>query len=139
MNIKKYKPAIDKYFWIIWMPTSILLIMATILSFSALIALIIMLFVDAFTYYFMISSLFGYVELREKTIFIKFGFIIKTEISYEKIREISKEKKVITYSFLSLKNALEHINIKYNKYDMVTVSVRGNDELIKELKKRILI
>ena len=36
----------------------------------------------------------------------------------------------------SLKNALEHVNIKYNNFDVVTVSVVGNDEFISELAER---
>jgi membrane protein YdbS with pleckstrin-like domain len=137
MKVKRYKPLIDKYFWIIWIPLSILLLITTIISFSEIVALIIMIITDIFTYYFMISSLVSYVELRKDTLYIKYGFILKREIPYNKIRGIEKERRVITYSMLSIKNALEHINIKYNKYDMTTISVVGNDELIEELNKRI--
>ena len=133
----RYKPAIDKYFWMIWIPIMLLLLVGTFLAIFEPLGLIIMLFVDLFCLYFLISSVMGYVELREEAVFIKFGFILKREIPYEKIREITKERKVVAYSTLSLKNALEHINIKYNKFDMVTVSVKENDELIKHLNERI--
>ena len=63
--------------------------------------------------------------------------ILNKEIPYDKIKEIKKERSFITYSPLSLKNALEHVNIKYNKYDLVTVSVKNNDVFIKELTKKI--
>ena len=137
MNYKRYKPAVDKFFWWIWIPMLVLLIGLTVISIFEIWALITMLCIDIFSLYFPVSSLCGYVELRENTLFIKFGFILKREIPYNKIRELVKERKVVTYSMLSIKNSLEHINIKYNKFDMVTVSVVGNDELIEELKKRI--
>jgi hypothetical protein len=37
---------------------------------------------------------------------------------------------------LSLKNALEHVNIKYNNFDIVSVSVVDNDGFIEELNTR---
>ena len=84
----------------------------------------------------MISQLTGYVELRESSMYVRFGFILRKNIPYNKIKEFNKERRIITYSYLSLKNALEHINIKYNKFDMITVSVVNNDDLIKELEER---
>lgn len=138
MDIKRYKPAIDKYFWLILILTMILLLGGTLLSLLEPIALIIMVCVDLFVSYFMVSSLVGYVELREESLFIKFGFIIKKEIPYNTIKEVFKERKVYSYSTLSLKNAIEHINIKYNKFDMVTVSVVENDDFVLELNKRII-
>ena len=136
MKNKVYKPAIDKLFYMIWIPTTILLIFITMLAYDNLAAFIIVLCSDLFCYYFLVSSLIGYVELRKNTVFIKFGFILKKEIPYEKIRSLEKEKSYISYSMLSLKNATEHVNIKYNKFDMVTVSVKDNDDFINELNKR---
>ena len=133
----KYKPLVDKYFYLIWIPVIVLLLIGTIISFLQPIGFIIMIGVNIFCYYFMLSSLFGYVELRRNTLFIKFGFILKKEIPYPKIREVSKERKFLSYSHLSLKNAIEHVNIKYNKYDMVTISVERNDEFIDKLLERI--
>ena len=135
MNYKRFKPKVDKYFWTIWIPLMIILSCGTILSFKEIVAFVIFLFVDLICLYFMLSSLSGYAELREKALFIKFGFLLKRNIPYDKIKEVTKERKVMTYSMLSLKNALEHINIKYNKFDMVTVSVVNNDELLNELNK----
>lgn len=139
MENKRYKPLLDKLFYIIWIPTSIIMIILTILSCINPISLIITLLVDLFTFYFLISSISGYVELRKDTIFIKFGFILKREIFYDKIREINKERKAVCYSMLSLKNSFEHVNIKYNKFDMITISVKNNDELIEKLQKHIKI
>jgi hypothetical protein len=87
----------------------------------------------------MISSLVGYVELRMNSVFVKFGFIIKREIPYDKIRKIAKERKIMSNTYLSLKNSLDHVSIKYNKYDEIVVSVINNDDLIKELNNHITI
>ena len=134
---KKYKPAIDKLFYIVWIPISIIMIVSTVLSFFNIGSLILMLGIDIFIFYFLFSSISGYVEIREDYLYIKFGFILKKQIPYKVIREVIKERKIYSTSFLSLKNALEHIVIKYNKYDDVTVSIKNNDDSIKEIKKRI--
>ena len=115
MNIKKYKPKIDRYFYLIWMPIIVLMLPLTIISFMSLPAFILLLCADVFTFYFMISSLVAYVELRENSLYIKYGFILKRNIPYNTILEVNKERRVITYNMLSIKNALEHVNIKYNK------------------------
>ena len=137
MKNKKYKPLIDKQFYAIWIPTMVLLIALTVVSLFYLGALIIMIITDVFTFYFLFSSLCGYVELREKSVFIKFGFILKREIDYGKIRKVTKERKFYSDSMLSLKNSMEHVNIKYNRFDIVCVSVIKNDEFIEELESRI--
>ena len=38
---------------------------------------------------------------------------------------------------MALKNAIEHVNIKYNTFDVTTVSVADNDGFIEELDRRI--
>lgn len=134
---RRYKPLIDKMFCFVWVPISIVMLGVTVLSFFEPTALFVMLPVDIFTFYFLFSQLFGFVELREKSLFIKFGFILKTEIPYSSIRGIAKDRKFYSDSMLSLKNALSHVNIKYNKFDLVTVSVKENDEFIEELTRRI--
>ena len=136
MQNKRYKPLIDRMLYIVWVPTTVLLLIPTVLSVTNVTALIIMLAVDAFTYYFLVSSLIGYVELRERTVFIRFGFFLKREIPYERIRGIDKARKFYSESMLSLKNSFDHLNIRYNRFDIVCVSVVGNDELMAELEKR---
>ena len=91
---------------------------------------------DLFVAYFLISPLFGYVELRQDTVFVKFGFILKREIPYKSIRGVSRERKFYSDSMLALKNSLEHINIKYNSFDMVSVSVVNNELLTERLEAR---
>ena len=134
---KRYKPLVDKLFFITWVPTAIVMLGFTVLSAFEPAALFIMIPIDIFTFYFLFSSLSGYAELREHSVFIKFGFIMKIEIPYDKIRSVSRARKFYSESMLSLKNSFEHINIKYTKFDVVCVSVIGNDELIKELTERM--
>ena len=68
MNNQKFRPKIDKFFYLIWMPIVIIMLGITIISFTELVAFILMLCTDIFTFYFMISSLAGYVELRENSL-----------------------------------------------------------------------
>lgn len=135
MENKRFKPLVDKLYVIICVPTLLFLILATVISFFEPMALlIIMIPTDLFTIYVLISPLFGYVELRADSVFIKLGFIMKREIPYKKIRGLKKERRAISESMTSLKCALDHVNIKYNTYDVLTVSVVGNDELMSALE-----
>ena len=139
MENKRYKPLIGKTFWVIWIPTLIFLAVVTIMSAAYISALLIMLATDIFTVYFLVSSLVGYVELREETVFVKLGFFTTREIPYNKIRDVSKEHKLYADSMLSLKNSLDHVNIKYNRFDVLSVSVTDNDELIDMIKQKISV
>ena len=132
----KFKPLVDKLFWIITVPTILLLLPLTLISFFSPMALIITATVDLLTVYLLISPLFGYAELRESSLFIKYGIILKKEIPYSKIRDVQKDRKFYSESMMSLKNAFEHINIKYNSFDVTTISVINNDGFILELNKR---
>lgn len=134
---KIFKPKIGKMFYVIWVPTLIFLIVMTAVSLVAPLAFVILLFTDALTLYFLLTSLFGYVELGEEAMLVKFGFIAKAEIPYSAIREVTKERKLYADSIMSLKNSLEHVNVKYNRFDVVSVSVTDNDELISEIEKRM--
>ena len=136
MENKIYKPKIDKLFWLIWIPTSVFMILMTVFAFFEQAALFIMIPTDIFTFYFLVTSLFGYAELRDDVLFIRFGLIMTREIPYSKIRGLVKERKFHSESMMSLKNALEHVNIKYNTFDIVSVSVVDNDGFIEELNAR---
>ena len=137
MKIKVYKPKIDGYYYLIYFPTLLLVLVGTALSFGSVGAFIVMLLSDALVLYFTVSPLFARVELREDTLFIKFGFFLTREIPYARIREIKKERRIYTDTMLSLKNSLEHITIKYNAYDVTAVSVRDNDGFILSLEEKI--
>ena len=140
MENKRYKPLLDKLFFIIWVPTFVIMLALTVvpIALSFYLPLLISLLVtDVFVFYFMVSPLFGYVELGERSVLIKFGFILKREIPYEKIRGFSRERKFYADSMLSLKNALSHVNIKYNKFDVVSVSVIDGDGMINEIEARL--
>ena len=137
MKNKRYMPLVDKLFWIISVPAALLALFPVVISAANAQA---MLFwtvpVALFIFYFLISPLFGYVELRESSVFIKYGFFLKKEIPYNKIRGVEKGRKYYSESMMSLKNSLEHVNIKYNSFDITTVSVIGNNDLADELMKR---
>ena len=136
MENLRYRPKIDKLFWIILIPTAVLLSALTALSAVDAVALVITIPCDLFCLYFIISPLFGYIELRENTVFVKLGFFMKREIPYNRIRGFSRERKFYSDSMVSLKNSFEHINVKYNAFDMISVSVRDNEALISEIEKR---
>lgn len=138
MENQKFKPLIGKMFYVIWIPTSILLLTCTFFCLFEPIALLILLPTDLFTFYFFISPLFAYAELRESSLFVKFGFFMKKEIPYISIRGISKENKFYADSMLSIKNSLNHINVKYNKFELVSISVADNEKFVEELEKRYL-
>ena len=136
---KRYRPLVDKLFWITTIIAVSLLLGVTIAVclYPDGLAVAIVLAVDLLTLYIILSPLFGYVELGEKSLFIKFGLVLKREIPYDKIHGLKKERRTYSESILSLKNAMEHIDIKYGSYQVVTVSVVDNDELMEEIKSRI--
>ncbi len=137
MNTKRYKPYFDKLFLIISLPISVLLIGVTLLSaLTNLSSLFFIAPVGIFVLFLLISPLFGYAELRENTLFIKFGLILRKEIPYDKIRDAEIKRSFYSESMLSLKNSFEHIDIKYNRFDVTSVSVITNEEFLSELAKR---
>lgn len=138
METKKFKPLFDRIFFIICLVTLTLTVLSTVIPaiFYPRI-LFLMLPVDIFVLYFLISPLFGYVTLGETALFIKYGLVLKKEIPYSKIRSAEKELKAYSESMMALKNAIEHVNIKYNTFDVTTVSVADNDGFIEELDRRI--
>ena len=136
MEKKKFRPLVDKIFIISEIVCLLCLVAMTLLAGRSLVAIIIVFLVDAAVLYLLISHFFGYVELREETLFIKYGIFLKKEIAYKDIRKITKERKLYSDATVSLKCAVEHINIKYNSFDVTAVSVVGNDELIAELNAR---
>jgi hypothetical protein len=137
MEKKRYRPLIDRLFVIIASATLVITLTPTVVcGILAPSTIYITLPILLFTLYFLISPLFGYVELGERSVYIRYGFIMTKEIEYDSIRCIEHERRVISPSVMSVKNALEHVNIKYNKFDVTTVSVKTNRELIAELNAR---
>lgn len=57
-------------------------------------------------------------------------------IPYNKIRAVEKGRGIANPSMLSLKTALDHLNVKYNALDMTTVSLKDMDTFLKELNER---
>jgi hypothetical protein len=137
MKVKRYKPSLDKTFLITIISTLTFLAASTVVSAFEPISLLITIPVDLFCAYFLISPLFGYVELRDDAVFIKYGFIMTKEIPYSSIRGTAKARKLYSDSTVSLKCSLNHVNIKYNKFDITSVSVADGDDLIEEINTRI--
>ena len=138
MQHKRYNPKFDKLFLWILIPTALLMTGVTVVS--ALFDAVTLFFtvpVTLFVFYFLITPVFGYAELRESALFVKFGFFLAREIPYEKIRGVQKARKFYSDSMLSLKNSLDHVNVKYNKFDILSVSVTDNEDFMAELEKRI--
>ena len=137
MENKKYRPLFDKLYWCISVPTTLFVLITTVvLGILSSGTLFWMLPLSLFIIYFFISPFFGYVELRETSLFIRYGLLLKKEIPYEKIKGMVKERKFYAESMMSLKNALEHVNIKYNAFDVTTVSMIDNDQFIIQLQNR---
>ena len=80
---KRYKPLIDKMYFIITLPTAAVLISALVISAYAPMMFFVTVPSTLFTAYFFVSPLFGYVELGEEWVFIKYGFFMKKEIKEE--------------------------------------------------------
>ncbi|MBR7116715.1 MAG: PH domain-containing protein [Clostridia bacterium] len=139
MDNKRYKPYFDKLYLFIVLPTVAILAAATtiVCIFPDIIAICVILFTDALVIYFLVSPLFGYAELGERSLFIKYGLIMKREIPYEKIREVTKERRFYSEAIMSLKCAMPHLHIKYGSFDVTDISVVGMDELLSELNARI--
>ncbi len=138
MRTLRFKPKFDKLFFIPISVAFLLCAAGTFLSlvFFTLVGFVVLLACDLLILYFVASAFAGYVELRNKTLFIKFGFFFKCEIAYDRISSVEKCRKMYSESLVSMKNAIEHINIRYNTYDVVSVSVTDNDALVSEIEKR---
>ena len=139
METKRYKPRFDKTYIIIYVATNLFLIAALLIPMLIdphvgvmILFAVTLLFVN----YFIVSPMFGYVELRDESLYIRFGFILKREIPYSKIRGIDRQRKFYADSMISLKNAIDHVNVKYNSFDMVSLSVKDEDDFIRELCQR---
>ena len=140
MDCKIYKPLVGELFWWITIPTVVFMIGMTVgLAIFFPPSLLYMIPTCLLIAYFLVTPLFGYVELRESSIFIRFGFFMTREISYDRVRGVVKARKFYSDSMVSLKNSMEHVNIKYDKFDMASVSVIDNDDLINEIEKRISV
>lgn len=138
MKNLRFYPKFDKLYLWITLTTAALMLLLLVLTgvFRSTGGLIVMACTTAFVGYFLISPCFGYVELREETVFIKFGFFLRREIPYARIRGIEKKRTAIADSMLSLKNALNHVNIKYASFDCVSISVKNEEKMIDEIKRR---
>ena len=137
MENRRFRPMLDKLYFIPLAFTALLLLVLTVLATLDPMMLFFILPIDLFCLYFFVSPLSGYVELRESTLFIKYGFILSREIPYGKIRGTARGRGWYGESFLSLKYGMEHLHVKYGVCDITTISVKDNDALDAEIKLRI--
>ena len=137
--MKRYKPLVDKLYFLIAIPSLIISAAMTVLSAFSWVSLLITVPVDLLIIYFLISPLFGYAELREDSLYIKFGLILKREIPYKSIRGAVKCRAPYSEAMLSLKCAMLHVNVKHGVYDVVSVGVQEPDLFISELEKRVAL
>ena len=131
--MKRYRPGIDRLFWTISLPTVALMAVMTAMAALEPLALAITLPVDLLVLYLLLSPLFGYVELRCEGVYIRYGLVMRREIPYERIRGTERCRRWYSDSMTSLKMTLDHVNIKYNSFDVATVSVVDNDAFVREL------
>ncbi len=135
----KFKAKLDIVYIVIYVIVGIVMLAPSIVSLitkdyiTALICLIPFILI----LFMIISMVCGYARLDDDCLFIKYGFVFKRSIPYEKIRSYELQRKFYCESLLSLKNAMEHVEIKYNKFDNTCVSVRDNIVFLEQLHKRI--
>ena len=132
----RYFPKIDRLFWLITLPTVLITLGGLVVSAFEPPSLLVMVPTAFFIFYFLFSPLFGYAELGESKLVIKYGFFLKKEIEYASIRGAELRRKVIAESMMSLKCAVEEVLIRYNRFDVTVISVKENSVFIKELYKR---
>ena len=136
----KFRPRVDKYYLWIAIPTEIFLIVMTVMTLVhfTLFGLIVMLLALALSSFFILSPIFfGYAELRDDELFVDFGVFIKRSITYSRIRAIEKKRRFYSESMLSLKCAIDHVDIKYNHFDVLSLSLKDEEVFIEELNKKI--
>ncbi len=133
----RYRPKIDKFFW--WMLVIVNAVCLSLLVISIFdpISFFCTVPIALFCNYFFISPLFGYAELREDHIFIKYGLILKKSIPYKRLRSVEIKRGIISEAVIDLKLSLEHIVIKYNTFDFTIISVKENQFLIEELREKM--
>ena len=137
MERRRFRPKFDRLFWIPLVFVIAVLTPMTVAAFVHPSGIVLSLATDLFCAYFFLSPAFGYVELREEALVIRFGLILRREIPYCRIRSVEAGRGFYGESILSLKNAMEHVHIRYNRFDITAVSVTDNDQLIREINQRI--
>ena len=70
---------------------------------------------------------------------VTLGFFLSREIPYEKIYAVEKKHMMVADSMLSLKNGMDHLNVKYNRFDLVSLSLQNEEDFIKVLCERCKI
>ena len=135
--MKKYFPLVDSLFYV-YTAVFTVIVLAVGAAFAFLASEVLVWYAPLCLLLFVpvLSPLFGYAELREECLFIRFGLLIKREIPYPVIRKTAKENKIYSDAMLSLKTAKEHVNISYNSFDLISISVKNSEDFLRELDKK---
>lgn len=136
----KFKPHVDKYFYI---PIIFVLILFIAPFLVAIVCrqidqIIVTSLLFVVISVLLISPLFGYVKIENDYIFIKYGLFFRRKILYTNIVEITKEHKYYATSLISHKTSLDHVFIKYNNYSDTCVSVKDMDVFIALIEEKRL-
>lgn len=136
MQNQRFKPKFDKLYWLSLSLCAVYMIVMTAISVGSRPMMIITGSVNLVLLWVLVAPWFGYVELREDVIWIRFGFFLKREVAYASIKRMQKVRHWYSESMIALKNAMEHVDIRYNACDVVSVSVTDNDALIEAIEQR---
>lgn len=135
--MRRYSPMVDKLFWILFIPTNILVLGCVVVpSVFEPSTLFITLPIFLFVNWFFISPLFGYAELREDHVLVRYGIILKRTIPYASVKSVARERRFYSDALMSLKNAFEHVCIRYGFCDVTVLSLKDNDGFAAELRLR---
>ena len=138
MENKRYKPIKRTMYYLIRVPLLVAMAVATAISSTEPIALLIMLPTDALVVYFLLSELMAYAELQDEGVFIRFGFFAKQFIPYDSVYGCEKVEKWYADSTntFAIKTAVEHINLKYDKWRTLSLSIEDADGFMMALETK---
>ena len=89
--MKRYKPLIDRTYVTMMIIIFVILTVMTVIAAFSPVALLIVVPIYLLVVYHLISPFFGYVELRENSLYVRYGLFMKKEIPYSKIRASQKD------------------------------------------------
>ena len=137
MPKQRFRPKFDRLYWISFTVCAVYIVVMTAVSVGSVSMLCFMSAINAILVWVLAAPWFGYVELGEDAVLVKFGFFLKRVVPYADIRKMQKVCHWYSESILALKNAMEHVDIRYGACDVVSVSVTDNDALIAAIERRL--
>lgn len=136
----KFKPQVDKYFYVPIIFVLILFIVPIMVGIVCKqmdqIIITAVLFIVIGT--LLISPLFGYVKVENDYLYIRYGLFFRRKITYASIKEVEIEHKYYATSLISHKTSLNHLFIKYDSLNDTCVSVKDMDVLLALIEEKRL-